>query len=146
MILGFDHVGIACADIRGAIARYEKLFDLEVVKYEERPASGVLEAMLESRAVTGLAPGARRTYVQLLQPTRDDTALARFLEERGEGIQHVGYAVRSIAPVLAYLAGNDVHVVPDMPVHGIFGQSIAFLEASSIGGVLTELVEVGTPG
>ena len=145
MILGIDHVGIACADIRAAIARYERLFDLEVVKYEERPASGVLEAMLATRAAAPV-PGARSTYVQLLQPTRDDTALARFLEERGEGIQHVGYAVRSIAPVLAHLAGNDVHVVPDMPAHGIFGQSIAFLEASSIGGVLTELVEVGTPG
>lgn len=145
MILGIDHVGIACADIRSTIAQYQKLFDLEVVKYEERPASGVLEAMLASRAAAGPDPGGRRSYVQLLQPTSGDTALARFLEERGDGIQHVGYAVRSIAPVLAHLAGNDVHVVPDMPVHGIFGQSIAFLEASSIGGVLTELVEVGTP-
>lgn len=145
MILGIDHVGIACADIQRAMRRYEDLFDLVLVKYEERPASGVLEAMLESRAAKDGTPGTIRSYVQLLQPTRDDTALARFLRERGEGVQHIGYAVTRIEPLLSRLAGKGVSVVPDMPSHGIFGSSIAFLDASSLGGVLTELVEVGAP-
>jgi len=144
MILGVDHVGIACTDIQRAIRRYEELFDLELAKYEERPASGVLEAMLASRTDPSTMPGGRKSYVQLLQPTRGDTALARFLRLNGEGLQHVGYAVTSVASVLAHLRTKDVRVIPDMPDHGIFGQSIAFLEASSIGGVLTELVEVAT--
>lgn len=142
MILGIDHVGIACADIQRSIQRYQELFDLELVAYEERPASGVLEAMLSSRAERVPSP-AGGSYVQLLQPIREDTALARFLGEFGEGLQHVGYAVTRIEPLLAELRSRGVAVVPDMPTHGIFGTSVAFLEAASIGGVLTELVEVG---
>lgn len=144
MLLGIDHVGIACTDIRHSIQRYEELFELELVKYEERPASGVLEAMLSAKDRSADGPGGLGSYVQLLQPTRDDTALARFLREFGEGLQHVGYAVPRIEPALARLAAHGVHVVADMPTHGIFGSSIAFLERSSTGGVLTELVEVGT--
>src|SRR5579862_1069732 len=119
MILGVDHVGIACTDIQRAIRRYEELFDLELAKYEERPASGVLEAMLASRTDPSTMPGGRQSYVQLLQPTRGDTALARFLRLNGEGLQHVGYAVTSVASVLAHLRTKDVRVIPDMPDHGI---------------------------
>jgi methylmalonyl-CoA/ethylmalonyl-CoA epimerase len=144
MILGIDHVGIACSDIQRSMQRYAELFDLELVKYEERPASGVLEAMLSSRAQESASPGGIRSYVQLLQPLRPGTALAQFLAEHGEGVQHVGYAVTRIAPMLAHLTDRGVRIVPDMPTHGIFGSSIAFLESSSMGGVLTELVEVGT--
>lgn len=143
MILGIDHVGIACADLQNSMARYQDLFDLQLVRLEERPASGVIEAMLAARMHAEAPPGTLRSYVQLLQPTRQDTALARFLEEHGEGIQHVGYAVTRIAPVLAHMASRGIHVVPDMPRHGILGSSIAFLEPSCLGGVLTELVEVG---
>src|SRR5579863_2734571 len=103
MILGIDHVGIACRDIGRSMERYQELFGVELVKYEERPASGVLEAMLASPAGTFSAPGAIRSYVQLLQPVRDNTALARFLHEHGEGLQHVGYAVTRISPVLTRL-------------------------------------------
>lgn len=145
MILGIDHVGIACADIQRSIRRYEDLFGFEVVVYEERPASGVLEAMMASRDAPS-EPGDARSYVQLLQPTRDDTALARFLSVHGEGLQHVGFAVTHLAPHLDRLTGKGVSIVPDMPPHGIFGSSIAFLEPSSMGGVLTELVEVGEAG
>lgn len=141
MILGIDHVGIACADIQRSMRRYEELFGFKVVKYEERPASGVLEAMMASRDPAG-EPGGVQSYVQLLQPTRDDTALARFLRENGEGLQHVGLAVTHLASMLNSLTGRGVSIVPDMPSHGIFGSSIAFLEPSSLGGVLTELVEV----
>lgn len=144
MILGIDHVGIACSDIERSMQRYQDLFELELVKFEERPSSGVLEAMLAGPAERVGSPGGIRSYVQLLQPTRDDTALARFLGEFGEGLQHVGYAVTQIAPLLGHLKRSGVAVVADMPTHGIFGSSIAFLEPASMGGVLTELVEVGT--
>ncbi|MHB1987968.1 MAG: VOC family protein [Acidimicrobiales bacterium] len=146
MLVGIDHVGIACFDVDAAIRRYETLFRLELAAYEERPESGVLEAMLRAgprRAAPWKDTSA--SYVQLLQPTRDDTALARFLKERGEGIQHIGYAVADLEDALRHLGLRGVRVVPDMPRHGIFANSIAFLEASALGGVLTELVEVGGP-
>jgi len=149
VLLGIDHVGIACRDIHGSMRRYRELFGLDVVRFEERPASGVLEAMLavSPTALTTAVGGARDghrvvSYVQLLQPLRDDTALGRFLHEHGEGIQHVGYAVADLASVVPELERRGARLVPDMPAHGILGSSIAFLEPSSAAGVLTELVEI----
>ena len=143
MLASLDHVGIVCSDIDRSIHRYQVLFGLQVTRYEERPASGVLEAMLriapndsEMSVLTGAS------YVQLLQPTRNDTALARFLRQNGEGIQHIGYGVVDLQAALRQLRRHGVNLVPDMPQHGIFGSSIAFLEASSVGGVLTELVQL----
>lgn len=143
MLASIDHVGIACSDIDRSIHRYQMLFGLQVTKYEDRPVSGVLEAMLRvAPSGSELTALSGASYVQLLQPTRSDTALAQFLRERGEGVQHIGYGVVDLQAALRQLRRHGVNLVPDMPQHGIFGNSIAFLEASSIGGVLTELVQL----
>lgn len=143
MLASIDHVGIACLDIDRSIYRYQMLFGLQMTRYEERPGSGVLEAMLRvAQSGPEMSVLNSASYVQLLQPTRNDTALAQFLEENGEGIQHIGYGVLDLQAALRQLRRHGVTLVPDMPRHGIFGNSIAFLEASSVGGVLTELVQL----
>lgn len=133
MLTRIDHVGIACHDLDEAVARYETLFGLSVVSRETNEEQGVLEAML--------AVGADGSYVQLLQPSRPDSPVGRFLDRRGEGIHHIGYGVADIEAALAQLAGQGLRLLDERPRHGSMGAAIAFLHPKDLGGVLTELVQ-----
>jgi methylmalonyl-CoA/ethylmalonyl-CoA epimerase len=133
MLLRIDHVGIACHSLETAIERYESVFGLTVVSRETIPDQGVREAMLE------LADGS--SYVQLLEPLGPDTPVGKFLERRGEGMHHVGYAVADVAAALEAIGGRGVRLVDSRPRHGSMGASIAFMHPSGLGGVLTELVQ-----
>ncbi len=132
-----DHVGIACHDLDAAVARYETAFGLTVVSRETNEEQGVHEAML---VVSG-PPGGGGSYVQLLQPTRADSPVGRYLERRGEGVHHIGYGVDDVTSALEGFAGEGIRLIDERPRHGSMGASIAFLHPRDLGGVLTELVE-----
>jgi catechol 2,3-dioxygenase-like lactoylglutathione lyase family enzyme len=94
----------------------------------------------------GIAPVAA-SYVQLLEPTRPDSPVGRFLARRGEGLHHVGYGVTDIRAALAAIGATGVRLIDERPRHGSMGASIAFLHPADVGGVLTELVQPsGLPG
>jgi methylmalonyl-CoA/ethylmalonyl-CoA epimerase len=131
-----DHVGIACRSLATAAEFYEATFGLTVVSRETHTEQGVREAML---VVGDAAAGA--SYVQLLEPLGPDTPVGRFLQRRGEGIHHVGYAVADIDAALASIGATGVRLLDARPRHGSMGASIAFLHPADIGGVLTELVQ-----
>jgi len=131
-----DHVGIACRDLDAKIAFYESTFGLTVASIEVNEAQGVREAMLQ---VGNDAAGS--SYVQLLEPLGPDTPVGRFLERRGEGMHHVGYAVADITAALTSIGAVGVRLIDARPRHGSMGASIAFLHPADVGGVLTELVQ-----
>jgi len=131
-----DHVGIACRDLAAATAFYEATFGLTVVSRETNAEQGVREVML---AVSGGPAGA--SYVQLLEPLGPGTPVGRFLERRGEGVHHVGYAVGDIDAAMAAIGAAGVRLLDSRPRHGSMGASIAFLHPADVGGVLTELVQ-----
>jgi methylmalonyl-CoA/ethylmalonyl-CoA epimerase len=136
-----DHVGIACRDLAERIAFYEATFGLSVVSTEVNEAQGVREAMLQvSEGPTG------GSYVQLLEPLRPDTPVGRFIERRGEGVHHIGYGVSDITAALESIGASGVRLIDTRPRHGSMGASIAFLHPSSVGGVLTELVQAVPAG
>jgi methylmalonyl-CoA/ethylmalonyl-CoA epimerase len=135
-----DHVGVACADLDAAVARYQELFGLAVVSREVHREQGVSEAMLR---VADAPAGA--SYLQLLQPLGPDTPVGRFLARRGEGVHHVGYGVADITAALAAIGAAGVRLLDARPRHGSMGASIAFLHPADLGGVLTELVEAAEP-
>ena len=135
MLTRIDHVGVAVRDLDTAIELYTTLFGLTVAGRETNEAQGVREAMLN----VGDSPGGA-SYVQLLEPLGPDTPVGRFLEQRGEGVHHVGYGVDDVAAALEALRGDGVRLVDERPRHGSLGASIAFLHPKSVGGVLTELV------
>ena len=126
-----DHVGIACHDLDERVSFYETTFGLTVAHTEINEGQGVREAMLD---VGG-------SFVQLLEPTRPDSPVARFLARNGEGVHHIGYGVNDIASALDDLADKGVQLVDERARHGSMGASIAFLHPKSVGGVLTELVQ-----
>jgi methylmalonyl-CoA/ethylmalonyl-CoA epimerase len=131
-----DHVGIACRDLDAKIAFYESTFGLTVASIEVNEGQGVREAMLQ---VGKDAAGS--SYVQLLEPLGPNTPVGKFLERRGEGIHHVGYAVAEITAALAAIGATGVRLIDERPRHGSMGASIAFLHPADVGGVLTELVQ-----
>lgn len=96
--------------------------------------------------VPGIAPMAA-SYVQLLEPTRPDSPVGRFLARRGEGLHHVGYGVTDIRAALTAIGATGIRLIDERPRHGSMGASIAFLHPADVGGVLTELVQpAGLPG
>jgi methylmalonyl-CoA/ethylmalonyl-CoA epimerase len=136
MLTRIDHVGIAVTDLDEAVDRYTRVFGLAVVARETHDEQGVHEAMLQ--VADGPAGG---SYVQLLQPSRPESPVGRFLGRRGEGLHHVGYGVPDVAAALAALAARGVTLVDERPRHGSMGAAIAFLHPTDLSGVLTELVQ-----
>jgi methylmalonyl-CoA/ethylmalonyl-CoA epimerase len=133
MLLTIDHVGIACRSLDATMERYIGLFGLTVMSQETNTEQGVREAMLATESGT--------SYVQLLEPLSPDTPVGKFLERRGEGMHHVGYAVADVTAALAEIGATGVRLIDSRPRHGSMGASIAFLHPRDLGGVLTELVQ-----
>jgi methylmalonyl-CoA/ethylmalonyl-CoA epimerase len=127
-----DHVGLAVENLEEAVAYYERLYGAEVAHRETMERDGVNEALL--------AVG--DSYLQLLEPTRDDSPVARFLERNGgPGVHHVGYGVADVGATLGELKQQGVRVVDEVPRHGSRGCMVAFLHPKGAMGVLVELVE-----
>lgn len=140
MLTRIDHVGIACRDLERTITHYQTVFGLTVVSRERHEDQGVEEAMLE---VAGPPPSgpAGGSYVQLLEPTREDSPVGRFLARHGEGLHHIGYGVPDVAAALETIGASGVRLLDARPRHGSMGAAIAFLHPKDLGGVLTELVQ-----
>jgi methylmalonyl-CoA/ethylmalonyl-CoA epimerase len=136
MFTRIDHIGIAVRDLDKSITWYETTFGLTVAAREVHEEQGVREAML---LVADAPQGS--SYVQLLEPTREDSPVGKFLARRGEGIHHVGYGVDDVDSAMAAIAEQGVRLIDKRPRHGSMGASIAFLHPKDTQGVLTELVQ-----
>ena len=90
MLTEIDHVAIAVNDLEAAIAWYAEVFGATVAHRERVESDGVEEALL---AVAD-------SYVQLLTPIRDDSPVAKYLANKGEGLHHIGYRVDDCAVAL----------------------------------------------
>lgn len=129
-----DHVGIAVPDLDAAIAWYRDTFGMVAVHEEVNEEQGVREAMLS----VGRDGGA---LVQLLAPLRPDSAVARFLDRSGPGVQQVAYRVDEIGAVCEQLRSRGLRLLYDTPQRGTGGSRINFIHPKDAGGVLVELVE-----
>jgi methylmalonyl-CoA epimerase len=135
MTVTVDHVGIAVSDLKGRLPFWSEVLDLRVAGIETVDSEGVKVAFLP-------AGDAR---IELLEPTRTDSPVARFLEKRGEGIHHVTFRVAAIAPVLERLRARGAPMLDLVPRAGAEGSRVAFLHPKATGGVLVELVERPAP-
>ena len=125
-----DHLGIAVKSLATAKAIYEKL-GLKVSPEETVAAEKVRLVMVpvgESR-------------LELLEPTSDDSAIARFIAKRGEGLHHVSLRVPDLDAAVKKLKKDGVRLVSDEIKIGAGGHRYVFVHPSSAGGVLLELVE-----
>jgi methylmalonyl-CoA/ethylmalonyl-CoA epimerase len=133
-VVAVDHVGIAVADLDEAIAWYADTFGLVATHVETNEEQGVREAMLS-------APGDAGAAVQLLAPLRPDSAIGKFLERGGPGIQQMAYRVADIDATCAALREKGIRLLYEEPHRGTADSRINFVHPKDAGGVLVELVE-----
>ena len=126
-----DHLGVAVASLPAALPRWRGLLAPPEGPPEEVPTQGVRVAFLASGPVD----------VELLEPTRPDSAVARFLAKRGEGLHHIAFRVPSVDAALADLVGRGEAVVDRVGRPGARGRRVGFAHPSAFGGVLVEFVE-----
>ena len=127
----FDHVAIAVSDLEAAIAYYRDTFGAEVAHREVVESDGVEEALLR----------VADSYVQLLTPTREDSPVAKYLQNRGEGLHHVGYRVDDCAAALEAVKARGGRVIDEVPRPGSRGTTVAFVHPKGAFGTLIELVQ-----
>jgi len=126
-----EHLGIAVKDLEQAEALYTQLLGVPPYKREEVASEGVITSFF--------AAGPNK--IELLQATRDDSAIAQFIAKRGEGLHHVAYAVDNIEAELARLKDAGFRLIHEVPKPGADGKMIAFLHPKATGGALIELCE-----
>lgn len=131
MIKGIDHVGIATESLEKGLALYQGVLGLEVASRE----------VVADQGVEVLAFQCQGANIELLQPTRSDCSLAKFLAERGSGMHHVAYRVDDIRAAMASARDAGIDLVDETPRVGAGGHLVAFLHPRSTGRVLIELVE-----
>jgi len=131
-LLRIDHVGIAVPDLDAAKTFYAETFGLRVVHEETNEEQGVREAML------AIGDGPR---LQLLAPARPDSAIAKFLDRSGPGLQQLAYTVADVEAASAALRARGLRLLYDTPRRGTAGSRINFVHPKDAGGVLVELVE-----
>ncbi len=130
MIRGIDHLGIAVPSIAEALPFYRQL-GLEVEAIEEVPHEQVRVAILpcgESR-------------IELLEPTSEESPIARFLAKKGPGIHHVCFKTDDVRAEGAGLASAGFQLLRPEPTPGADGCWVNFIHPKSAGGVLTEISE-----
>jgi methylmalonyl-CoA/ethylmalonyl-CoA epimerase len=131
LLTEIDHVAIAVRDIEAAVAWYEETFGAEVVHREVVERDQVEEALL---AVSD-------SYIQLVTPLSDESPVAKFLEQRGEGLHHVGFRVRDCAAALESLKASGSKLIDQTPRPGSRGTTVAFVHPKGAFGTLIEIVE-----
>ena len=131
LLTEIDHVAIAVSDLEAAIAYYRDTFGAEIAHRELVESDGVEEALLR----------VADSYVQLLTPTRDDSPVAKYLQNRGEGLHHVGYRVDDCAAALEAMVAAGATPIDKAPRPGSRGTTVAFVHPKGSFGTLIELVQ-----
>lgn len=126
-----EHLGIAVKSIEASLPYYEQVLGLKCYNIEEVADQKVKTAFFK----------VGQTKIELLEPTSEDSTIAKFIEKRGEGIHHIAFATDSVAEALAEVAEKGVQLIDKAPRKGAEGLNIAFLHPKSTCSVLTELCE-----
>ena len=130
MDFNIDHLGIAVKSLAAAKSIYEKL-GLPVAK----------EETVEHEKVRLVMVQVGESRLELLEATSDDSAIARFIAKRGEGLHHVCLRVPDLAAAVAKLKQEGARLVSDEIKTGAGGHRYIFVHPQSTGGVLLELVD-----
>ncbi|MBO1767613.1 methylmalonyl-CoA epimerase [Allobranchiibius sp. GilTou38] len=134
LFTAIDHVGVAVPDLDAAIDFYQATFGMRLTHRETNDEQGVHEAMLRAGSEDG-------TQIQLLAPASPESAIAKFLDRSGPGVQQVAYRVVDVEAVSATLRDRGMRLLYDEPRRGTAGSSVNFVHPKDAGGVLVELVQ-----
>lgn len=123
------HIGIAVRALADLLPLYRDVLGMTDVPLDDA----------DGARIAGLSAGG--PLVELLEPARADSPIAKFIEKRGPGIHHVCFAVDDLDAALARCRAAGIRLIDETPRVGAEGKRIAFLHPSAAGGVLIELTE-----
>ncbi|SCD20945.1 methylmalonyl-CoA epimerase [Proteiniphilum saccharofermentans] len=130
-ITHIEHIGIAVKSIEEQLPYYEGILGLKCYNIET----------VEDQKVKTAFFMVGQTKIELLEPTDEESTIAKFIEKRGEGIHHIAYATENVNEALKEMEDKGVRLIDKEARGGAEGLRIAFLHPKSTGGVLTELCE-----
>ena len=131
MLLKIDHVGVAVNNIEESLTFYKDQLGLDVGGLEEVPEQKVKVAFMQIG----------ESRIELLQSTDPEGPVAKFIEKRGQGIQHIAIGVDNIEQELESLKSKGARLIDEQPRIGAGGAKIAFVHPKSSSGVLLELCQ-----
>ena len=126
-----EHIGIAVKSIEEQLPYYEGVLGLKCYNIET----------VEDQKVKTAFFMIGQTKIELLEPTCEESTVAKFIEKRGEGIHHIAFATKNLSESLREIETKGVRLIDTQPRAGAEGLNIAFLHPKSTGSVLTELCE-----
>jgi len=130
-IIKIDHLGIAVNSIDDGKTFFSDILGLEFEGTET----------VEAQKVTTAFFPVGESEVELLESTAPDGPVAKYIEKKGEGIQHIAFRVENIDEALEELKEKGIRLIDEKPRQGAGGAKIAFLHPKSTHGVLVELCE-----
>lgn len=126
-----EHIGIAVSNLEESNRLFERLLGVPHYKIEEVPSEGVRTSFFKVGDLK----------IELLEATKPDSPIAKFIEKRGEGVHHLAFAVENIQQEMTSKKDDDFKLLSDTPKEGADNKLIAFLHPKSTNGVLVELCQ-----
>lgn len=126
-----EHIGIAVNDLSDSNRLFEKLLKTKSYKTEEVPSEGVKTSFFQ----------VGETKIELLQATKPDSPIAKFIEKRGEGVHHIAFEVSDIEAEMKRLQSEGFELINASPKDGADNKKICFLRPKNTNGVLIELCQ-----
>ena len=131
MITKIDHLGIAVRSLDEAMVYYQDVLGLTCEGREE----------VESQKVRTAFFACGDVHLELLEPTAEDSPIAKFLDKNGPGIHHLAFATDDITGQLAQAGAKGARLIHEIPFAGAGDKLVAFLHPKSTFGVLTEFCQ-----
>lgn len=131
MLTKINHIGIAVKSLDDSVPFYRDNLCMTLAGIEEVAEQRVRVAMLQIG----------ESMIELLEPTSEESPVAKFIEKNGPGIHHIAYEVADIETAIAALLADGARMIDEKPRHGAHGTRIAFIHPKSSNGVLTELCQ-----
>ena len=126
-----EHIGIAVKDLGNANQLFEKLFNQQHYKVEDLESEGVSTSFFKIG----------ETKIELLEAKNENSAIAKFIDKRGEGIHHIAFEVEDIDAEMQRLQDEGFQLIHQKPKDGVDNKRICFLHPKSTNGVLIELCQ-----
>ena len=127
-----NHVAVVVQDMEAALSFWRDALGIELHELRDVPAEQSQVAFLP---LSG-------SEVELVQPTTDDSGIAKYLAKRGPGMHHICLEVDDIAGMLVQLKGKGVRLINEEPRQAADGKRYAFIHPEGTGGVLVELYQI----
>ena len=126
-----EHIGIAVKDLASVNALYTQLFGKPEYKIEEVASEHVKTSFFQMG----------ESKIEFLEATHPDSAIAKYIEKRGEGLHHIAFEVDDIEAEMKRLAAEGFRILNEKPKRGADNKLVCFLHPKSANGVLVELCQ-----